>query len=271
MYELKCRDLEFLSVKHLSANPIPHLHNEVEIVMNLGHGAQANVIINGIRYSLNPNECIYIAPGQMHFSETLSEGLFWIYIFSPDYVPALKKTITSKIPEKPVFTLCGDQTAIDIRDILRHYWNYESNVHKHYCHSIFISAINLLMAKLVYEKLNFVESHTKNELLQQTLSYITENYTEQTTIKELSAVLNVPEYIITKTFNETTGITIPSFRNWLRVTKAAQLLNSTNETITSIATEVGFNSIRNFNFTFAKFYKMTPSEYRDFHKTNKQA
>ena len=136
---------------------------------------------------------------------------------------------------------------------------------KHMRSSVIIGYMNLLMAHL-YQKLNFIHIDNDIALVKKIIIYLTENYTEQITLKELSDTLKTPHSVISKVFNSATGITIPSFLNWVRASAAVDLLSSTNLTITTISFNVGFRTIRNFNRAFLDFYGVTPSMYRNLHK-----
>lgn len=53
-----------------------------------------------------------------------------------------------------------------------------------------------------------------------------------------------------------------SFLNYVRVRQACRLLTDTSATITSIAIEVGYNTVKSFTRNFLRFMVMTPSSYR---------
>ena len=50
--------------------------------------------------------------------------------------------------------------------------------------------------------------------------------------------------------------------NGVRLNYAASILENTNESITTLSLEAGFESQRTFNRVFKERYKMTPREYR---------
>ena len=53
-----------------------------------------------------------------------------------------------------------------------------------------------------------------------------------------------------------------SFLNYVRVQQACRLLTTTAATITSIAIEAGYNTVKSFTRNFLRFMVMTPSSYR---------
>lgn len=265
IYELKTKRIEYMALPTLASPSYIHFHNEVEIVINMGRGALANVYINAKKYSLqNQGDAIIVTPGQVHSYETLSEGLFMAFIFPAEYIPRLNKTLLTMQPTNPNFNL----KDIGVESIIMDFWKMHGDLPAHVKHvrsSAIIGYMNVLMAHLYY-KLDFVEVDNDNSLVSKIVLYLTENYKEQITLKEISEHFKIPHPVISKTFNSATGITIPSFINWIRVSSAAELLITTNQNITEISSSIGFRTIRNFNRSFVDFYGVTPSEYRENHK-----
>lgn len=263
-YEKKSRRLEYIAHRTLSfPSSSLHFHNEVEIVVNMGKGAKVNAFINATKYPLyNMFDAIIVTPGQIHTYETVKEGLFMTFIFPAEFIPRLQKVLLTKHPSNPMFNM----KELGLDQIIMDFWEMHGalpkpNEVKHVRSSVIVGYMNIIMAHLYY-KLDFTESDNNSELLQKIILYLIENYTEQISLTDLSEIFKIPQPVISKAFNTITGITFPSFLNWIRVTAAAELLTTTNETITAISNKVGFRTIRNFNRTFIEFYGATPSKYR---------
>lgn len=63
-------------------------------------------------------------------------------------------------------------------------------------------------------------------------------------------------------FRRETGHSLVGYLSHLRVDRACELLATTDQSITEIALRVGFGSLAQFNRTFAKLHRMSPSVYR---------
>jgi AraC-like DNA-binding protein len=63
-------------------------------------------------------------------------------------------------------------------------------------------------------------------------------------------------------FRRETGHSLVGYLSHLRVDHACDLLGSTDQAVTDIALQVGFGSLAQFNRTFAKLRRMSPSAYR---------
>ena len=100
-------------------------------------------------------------------------------------------------------------------------------------------------------------------ILQEVFDYIESHYKEPISIEDVSKVANFSPHYFNKFFKNATGKTFARYLNNVRIDKAQALLRSSNQTITNIAYEVGFNSIKTFNRLFKEIVKCTPSEDRN--------
>jgi two-component system response regulator YesN len=92
--------------------------------------------------------------------------------------------------------------------------------------------------------------------------YLNTHYTSPVSRKELSRELGYNESYISHVFADTMKTTIPEYVSSLRVQDAARLLKQTDHSVTQIALELGFGSIRNFNRVFLRQTGLSPREYR---------
>lgn len=85
------------------------------------------------------------------------------------------------------------------------------------------------------------------------------------TLKTLSESLHVSPQVLSQVINQKSAGNFNSFVNAFRIEEAKRLLHKEefkNQTIASIAFEVGFNSISSFNTAFKKATGETPMAYR---------
>ena len=65
---------------------------------------------------------------------------------------------------------------------------------------------------------------------------------------------------------KTTGTTITSYRNSMRLLTAKKMLINTDDSITKISYECGFDNSSYFSKLFKRSEKISPKEYRKFNK-----
>ena len=94
------------------------------------------------------------------------------------------------------------------------------------------------------------------------LTRITDHLAEEHSAGALAAELGMSESKFSRFFRKATGNTFTDFVNRVRISRACQLLMDTDQQVTHICYEVGFNNVANFNRRFLDIKGMTPTEFR---------
>lgn len=94
------------------------------------------------------------------------------------------------------------------------------------------------------------------------VSRITDHLAEEHSASALAAELGMSESRFSRFFRKATGNTFTDFVNRVRISRACQLLMDTDQQVTHICYEVGFNNVANFNRRFLEIKGMTPTEFR---------
>ncbi|MBW0169843.1 MAG: AraC family transcriptional regulator [Hydrogenophaga sp.] len=94
------------------------------------------------------------------------------------------------------------------------------------------------------------------------VSRITDHLADEHSAAALASELGMSESKFSRFFRKATGNTFTDFVNRVRISRACQLLMDTEQQITHICYEVGFNNVANFNRRFLDIKGMTPSEFR---------
>jgi len=93
--------------------------------------------------------------------------------------------------------------------------------------------------------------------------YIRDRYHERISLDEAARAVNASTRHFCKIFKQATGITFTDYLARVRVEKAKHLLRNPNLRVSEVAFETGFESISQFNRSFKRIVKRTPTEYRD--------
>ncbi|SKA08437.1 AraC family transcriptional regulator [Consotaella salsifontis] len=95
------------------------------------------------------------------------------------------------------------------------------------------------------------------------LEYIAEHCTSSDlTCEKIARVHGMSPPNLSHLFEKQTRCTCVEYINRLRVYKACQQLAETNDSITTICYEVGYNVLSTFNRNFVRFIGITPSQFR---------
>ncbi len=93
-------------------------------------------------------------------------------------------------------------------------------------------------------------------------AYIDSNLSQPLSIDEIAAEFGLSANYFSTLFKRQCGCTVLEYLTEKRLTRAAQLLDSSNLKITQISTQLGYQNPSYFCALFAKKYGMTPSQYK---------
>ena len=114
--------------------------------------------------------------------------------------------------------------------------------------------------------INLQKSHSKNiNLVERMAMYIAANFTEPIRVSHVANEVGLHPDYANSIFKRAFRKTISDYIISQRVSYAERKLTVSNESITSLAYQSGFNSICRFNVAFKKKNKVTPREYRKKH------
>lgn len=92
--------------------------------------------------------------------------------------------------------------------------------------------------------------------------YIEANYSEPCTVDELSAACGMNRYRFMRTFKDVIGQTVNQYVIGTRLREAVLRLRNSNEPISDVALNVGFNDISHFNASFRAAFGAAPRHMR---------
>ena len=94
------------------------------------------------------------------------------------------------------------------------------------------------------------------------LKYVENNYDQKIAIADVADLVGFSESHFMRYFKETMDTTFIEYLKDYRLTMAGRLLQSSDDSVLTIATEVGFDTLSYFNRAFKAFYGVTPLQYR---------
>lgn len=101
-----------------------------------------------------------------------------------------------------------------------------------------------------------------NQAMLAAVAYIEEHYAEDFGVGELAEHCHISSSRLSHLFSRDLGITPVKLRSRVRIEKAAELLRSTDWSVSTIAASCGFNSPIYFSESFRAVTGLTPGEYR---------
>lgn len=252
-----------------------HTHNYIEF--NYVYQGKFTQIIDNKEIVLQKGELIFLNQYITHEIQSSSEEDIIInFIIRPeffDYIITLlgNENIISKFLLTTLYTDYEQGEYLyfkvserkNIQDLL------EKIIIELYAPSIMNkAAIKLLVGLLLVEliknsqdiEIYSVDNYEKM-LIIQSLKYIEENYSKAALI-ELSEKLNQPDYKLSKLIKKHTKMTFKELLQEKKLSRAVELIKSTNYSIVEIMELIGYENPTYFYKIFKNKFGMTPREYK---------
>ena len=115
-------------------------------------------------------------------------------------------------------------------------------------------------------KLNQPEGGSKQAKVGQVIDHIVQNFAEEISIDAAADMAGMTQATFRRNFQATTGHGFVEFVNRVRIGQACGMLYATDDQVTTICYQVGFQNLANFNRHFLKMKGMTPTAYREMAK-----
>lgn len=255
-------------IPHAFQIPV-HWHDELEIIYV--RKAPLTIVVDGEEYTAENDSIFVVNPGQLHLmgSQVLPVNYFTI-LFPLEFISfqtedALEKELLFPLRNHSmVFSteLPPGSLRDSCCDLLEQLIALNS---KNGCPDQIGTRILLLQFIQLLTQNGFVK-HTNTGsplgIQKELLSYIQQNYCRRITLSELSAHFHLSEKYISRYFKEHFHLTLSQYLNYLRLSHAKHLLETTSLPVTEVALQSGFSNISYFIRTFKESFGVTPLKYR---------
>ena len=120
----------------------------------------------------------------------------------------------------------------------------------------------------VYEQMKPFSDLSISTDIENALRYIAQNFSLTITLEEVAERINLSPTYLSKKFKKVTGLTFKEYVNYIRIRQACQMLITTDDNITKIAVNCGFNSSNYFKDCFRRIIGVSPRIFRNQSKTH---
>lgn len=242
-----------------------HTHLQSQVELMIVEKGSVNAFVGGKDLTVSEGCGIMVLPHVIHSFIAAEQGTYVsIFIFNTDFISEFKSFFESG--NVPFVRLdrkkCPEFASVQIKYLLdfSHNYSFGKTVAKGLL-SVLISGIMPAYSGGEFEQ---ISDRSQNfEICRQLLLYIDNNISSDLSLERISKALNiVPSYVSTL-FSRNFKTSLNSYITKKRLSVAKSLLYNSQKTITEIAFESGFSSIRSFNRRFKESEGKTPSEYRE--------
>ncbi len=239
----------------------PHLHKEIEVVYMIE--GQTKAYLDSKEYILDAGDLFISFPNKVHYYNTYTTEKSFLLIFSPSGFPDFLNCLLKNDPVCPVIKKEKMPQGISkLLEAAYESFTGSSQYKIEKCKGYF----NIFLAEILpCLELNAVHS-SNADMLSSILTYCIENYRDSITLDAMANELHASKYYISRLFSEKIKIGFNDYINMLRINDAKELLTKTNDSITQIGINVGYNTIRSFNRAFLSQTGMQPREFRNLYR-----
>ena len=269
-------DFPYLVLNVINDNSFPrnpgfqvmHWHEDLQFIYVLGGEIEVKTLDNSSL--LKSGEGIFINKNVVHLVMKNGRCHYNSFIFPKHflefYIGSPAKGFVDSIVDSNITTILfkeSDSASKSILKLLFELTEFEKNKDEFYTYEVLckLSCIWLELCRRVGALI--VHGNAANEKrMRQFLDYIENNYSNNITLEELAKSANVSKSECLRSFKSTLQTTPYKYLIEYRLSKAADLLKSTDETIGNIATLVGIEQSSHFGKLFKEKTGMSPREYR---------
>ncbi len=262
----------------------PHWHEEIEIIYV--QSGNCKVGQNNSQFDLNKGDILLIGSGDVHyflprfgnskkvfiqfdlsifndFSTVRNDRRFVTPLFSKTHQLSNKSNKGQESAN--INHVIHKKLEEQILKIIDEFINKEDGYQLVLKARLF-DIVAILLRNIPQREYSLKEKKRQNEQLERlktVFEYVERHYTDDISLDRVADIANYSVYYFARFFKDATGMTFGQYLDHFRIRKAEWLLiNKRDESITEVAFEAGFNSIKTFYRVFKKIKGCSPKEFQ---------
>ena len=248
---------------------VPHYHEDVELVtVKTGKMAYS---VNGKLVTLYEGDTIFVNSNQIHYSLSLDDmtATYVIFIVNPSILNssvAIEMQALQPILNNPNLSYLRfrniNENTKEIRNIMLSLPDVRRDPFQitRKLFDIWEIILNQSKSYGMLDEEAQTDIHTKS--FKAMMYYIQQNYKESITLEDISMSGSISKSLCNKVFHKYVGDSPVNYLLNYRVRKVAELLRTTNLSLSEIASLTGFNGTSYMSEMFKKSFQMSPRDYR---------
>ena len=208
---------------------------------------------------MNKGDFAIVFPNVIHHYQAFGTGKNKaIYLFvEPSLLPVYHAELQKYSPVYPIIE--KKQLHTDVVNALK------SLVHMEERSPMLVQAYIQMILAHVFSDMSMIDKNSigSDDLIYNAVEYVAKNFRDEIKLDKMAYDLGVSKYVLSRMFAKTFHCNFNKYVNGIRLNYASAALENSQESITNICLDCGFESQRTFNRVFKERYKMTPREYRN--------
>lgn len=220
--------------------------------------------IDDKRYEVSTNEFFILPQNTSHAygsSEADPWSIYWIH-FGGELLPFFNSLYTIQTHFRPFFVKSSNDIFAEFTKIYKALelgYSIDNLMFANMCLSHFITFF-------IYNSRHFSVTQDKINCVDSAILYMQEHINENISLNNLSSLYNYSPSRFSSLFRQKTGYAPIDYFIQMKMQKASQHLDFTNQSIKEIAFNMGFDDPYYFSRRFTKVIGMPPTKYRSIKK-----
>lgn len=256
---LYLQEIGSLQAKQPHTSSRTHLSSYLFFCVDSGSG---EIEYQGRKHKLITGDCAFIDCQQpySHSTDTDLWSLSWIH-----FSGVTMQDIYQKYQERGGCPVFHPENIAAFAEVHKSLFNLASS--DDYIRDMRInSGLNELLVLLMNESWHPAEcsdTALKKQNLDPIRDYLDAHYTEKVSLDVLADQFFISKFYLTRVFKEQYGVSINTYVQNLRITKAKQMLRFTDKKLEDIGYQCGLGAPHYFSRIFKQVEGVTPSEFRE--------
>lgn len=241
---------DFFYCKKMSKDQHPsRVHSHLEIIFVLKNSIEVSV--SGKKYVVNEGSMIFIMPYEVH-GYFVEDSEVFIIACPPEYISEYRELFGGRSFEFPCTSFTKVHSVI-ISDLVKN--GCKDDLQKK---ALIYSAVSEFIGNCPLIERNSFEY----DVYRRAIVYISEHYTENISLESAADFVGVTPFHLSRVLNSDGKPGFSEILNSLRIHAAKKMLKQENVSVSEVAFETGYGSIRNFNRVFKQYFGCNPSDIR---------
>lgn len=233
-----------------------HFHKSLEIIYVLK--GSVNCTVNGKHQTLYPNQFGICLPYEIHSYFPNENTLYWVCVFSADYVKYFTNAVGNRTGTDFRFT-CNETVKNYFISVLLN--NSEQNTYM-------LKSVLYAICSCYLDSVTLTQRDKNMDKMIEIIEFVEKNHTNDIKLSDVARQLGYDYHYVSRIFKNLFNMKFKDFLNTYRLDHAVTLLIETDQKIVDIAMQSGFQSLRTFNNCFVKSFLITPKQYKKQLKQN---
>lgn len=227
-----------------------HFHNNFELVYIMEGDITAMIDTHTER--LFEGDFAMIFPNQIHSFHTQQKSKVWIGVFSEDYILAFSSQLGKKVGEHAKFS-CDEVIRDYVLNLL---------IKKDIRDIYLLKSCFYAICDQYQRSTKLISKEFDNEnLMCKIVDYVSSNFKGNITLRVMAHALGYEYHYLSRRFHGIFNMNFCQFLNQYRVNYANELLEQNYGSMSDIAFESGFQTVRSFNNIYKNFFGTIPSRH----------